>query len=165
MKKTLKRLLIIALLIIISSIWIEHIYPFLLRKTLYIGSAWSILGNIFLKWIYTIMACFGAMCISHTIDEYFDPPEKRTIMQFITLGEKKYILPYVILRVYGYTSIIALIAIFFPELLLGYAPAYHTNIIWLFTAILSLICIKWMYNSIIKGKLDWMFGENLPDDK
>lgn len=161
MKKTLKRLLIIALLIIISSIWIEHIYPFLLRKTLYTGSGWSILRNIFLKWIFTIMTCFGTMWISHTIDEYSHPPEKRTIMQFITLGEKKYVLPYVILRVYGYTSIIALIAIFFPELLLGYAPVYHTNIIWLFTAILSLICIKWMYNSIIKGKLDWMFGENL----
>ncbi len=166
MKKNLKRLLIIVSLIIISKIWIENLHPFSLKKTLTIGSIWSVAFITLMKAVFSIMVCLPASGIYHLIiDEYVDIGNKRTIMQFFTLGEKKYVIPYLILFLYGNTCIIALIAIIFPETLFGYAPTNTINIIWLCTTIFCLVCVNWARNLITSGKLDWVFGENLSDTK
>lgn len=166
MKKNLKRLLIIVSLIIISKIWIENLHPFSLKKTLTIGSIWSIVPIIIMKSVFSVMLCFAALFVYHLIiDEYSDLGNKRTIMQFLTLGEKKYVLSYMILLMYGNTCIIALVAILFPELLLGYVPPSSINIIWLCTSVFCLAIVNWARNLITAGKVDWVFGDNLPDKK
>lgn len=166
MKKNLKRLLIIALLIVISKIWIENMYPFELKNSLILGSLSSIAPIIIMKSVFSMMLFFAALFVYHLIiDEYSDLGNKRKIMQFFSLGEKKYVLSYMILLMYGNTCIIALVAILFPELLLGYAPPSSINIIWLCTSVFCLVCVNWARNLITAGKADWVFGDNLPDKK
>ena len=93
--------------------------------------------------------------------------KKRTFEEFISLAKKRYVLLSLLLLLIALSGIAALICILFQITLLS----YHSNfinfmlrMIWLLISIMSWCKLAYNRNLFVQGKLDWVFGDNIPDE-
>jgi len=91
--------------------------------------------------------------------------KKRTLKEFITLAKKRYRLSALLLLIIAFSGIGALICMIFQITLLSDHINFINSILrmtWLAIAIMSWCKLDYNRNLFIQGKLDWVFGDNIP---
>jgi len=91
----------------------------------------------------------------------------RTLKDLITLAKKRYIVIALLLLVVSLSGIGAFICIVFQVNILTNHDSFVNNllqIIWLICSMLILKKLTKFRKLFFEGELDWVFGENLPDD-
>ena len=93
--------------------------------------------------------------------------KKRTMLELRILGEKKYLFIILILWIMSRSAVIAVIFILLRVNLLS----DYSDFVNFLCKIAWLICSIWIWNKLstrrelfLEGKLDWVFGDNLPDE-